>query len=582
MYAVKAFLGFKNKLGVNKQRKKETEDVIKFLFLVVFACAYAYLPSSVGSSKEDPRPVPKRKTVRKAPIEVFPKTNRNLKSKHMKRCVGKESRQQKCHYLDEPMCELLRNVKYSKINSRKSLRKSVLPYIVRRTPNRINFDDEKNSFVREMSDSNKVKCTEDVNPNSNYDLSTINSSFQPVMFSPKKQWARDVVFPNEVMNPNSVKMLKSKLCACPLVGNKKNNDTLHLLVQPKEKKYHEKKSKNCVPVQTENFPSQQQQNEEDGINEAVRQIELQNQKLERSVLENQERINQIRSKNDHLQECVTEKEDQLQEKDDLILRLQMQMMNWEPVSAAPVDIEACASMIRQEQKEEMNREKKTWLNRQLQTEKRIGDLVNAVEREKERVEILNSKAVGSEGQLWSEENETDSLLHHEPGSPLRSQVECVGSLMSAQQEQMKTTSHFQRTMDFNSKVGNPLSEIELLKERNRKLELQLSQSDRIIGELNGEKRELEFVKAQLTLQLEEEPGRENINFNKTQAQHQAEPGQRDTSQEIIAPRPKKSKLLSMSRLLSCRKVDINRNANRCEKRRKRVITMTSSPELGQP
>jgi len=582
MYVVKAFLGFWNKPGINKQRNKDTEDVIKFLFLVVFACAYAYLPSSVSYNKEYQGPLPKRKTEKKAQKEVSPKRKRNLKSKHLKCCVGKESRQQKCFYLDEPMCELVRNLRYSKIKSTKSLRKSVLPYIVKK-PNRINIDDEKNVSVREMSDINKVKGTEDVNPNSNYDPSTIHSSLQPVMFSSKKQGARGVVFPNEVMNPNSVKMLRSKLNSRLIVGNKKNNDTVHFLVQPKEKSENEKKSWNCVPVRNEIFPSQQQQNEDDVINEAVRQIELQNHKLELSVLEIQKRITQIRSKNDYLEECVIEKEGQLQEKDDLILRLQMEMMNYEPVSGGPVDRKACASMIGQEQKEEINRVKKTLLNRQLQTEMRIGDLVDAVEREKERVKVLNSKAVGSEGQLWSEENETDTLLQHEPGSPLRSQVDCISSLMSAQQVQMKTScpsSHL--TMEFNSKAGNPRSEIELLKKRNRKLELQIRQSDKIIGELSREKRELELAQAQLTLQLQQEPGRENIKLNKTQAQHRVVPGQQDTEIPKMSPRPKKARLLSMSRLLSCRKVDIHRNVNRCEKERKRVITLTSSPELGQP
>lgn len=581
MYAVKAFLGLENKPGVKKQRRRETEDIIKFLFLVVFACAYAYLPSSVSYSKEYTRPVPKKKTVRIPPMEVSLKSTRYVESRHVKCCVVKESRKQKCHYLDEPMCELLRNVRYSEVNSRKGLKKSILPYLVR-APSRINIDDEKDVFFRDMSDRSKLKGTEDANPNSNVDSSTINSSVQPVMFSPKKQWAQDVVFPNKVMNPNSVKRSKSKLSSCQIVGRMKNNDTASLLVLQDEKADHEEKPKNYV--QPEIFPSQQQQNEEDGIDKALRQIELQNQKLELSVLENKERVTQIRLKNDQLQECVIEKEGQLQEKDDLILSLQMQMMNYETVSGVSVDIEACASRIKQEQKEEISRVKRTWLNRELETEKRIGNLVDALEREKERVKVLNSKAVGSEGQLWTDEHETD-LLRHQPGSPPMTQVERVGSLMSVQQQQIETREpRSKRLMGLNPIVGSSLSEIELLRERNRELELQLSKSDKVIGELSGEKRELEFVKAQLTLQLEQEPGRENNNFNKTQAQHQTEPGQRDTTLNISkrAPRPKKSKLLSMSRLLSCRKADIDRNFNSCEKGRKRVINLTRSPELGQP
>lgn len=228
-----------------------------------------------------------------------------------------------------------------------------------------------------------------------------------------------------------------------------------------------------------------------------------------------------------------------------------------------------------------------WLDSEVQLEKRISKLVDALAKEKEHVKLLQVKAAGSEGQLENEQIHTGSFLNQDPGSPVKSPLalEYGASSASTHQVQMLESrgSSTLPTFDIDSEMGNSLSGLQLLRERNRELEMQLRMSDRTIGELSGEKRELEYLKDKLTVQLEHESAKEKSEMSISQNQQQVEPGQRNALVEIptrAPPQPKKSKLFNVSKLLSCRKLDIDRN-DKCEKGRKRVITLSRSPELGQ-
>jgi hypothetical protein len=584
MSVVETFLGFKKEPRVSKDSNKEPADVIRLLFLIVFASAYVYFPSSGSCCKE----YSKTRTLAKAQVEFSPKPKRKLKSKYVKRCVRSESVLQKRHYLDEPMCQLVRNIRSSKV-PRLSARKSALPRIVR-SPIRMPLEEEKDVYVKEMIKWNKDTSTEDINPNRNNDSSADHLAMEPmkqVQFEELE--AKEVVNPNEVMNPNSVKRLKSKSRPCKAVEKKQEKSSMpSFIVISDESEDQGENSENFIPPQPENLFPQQEQKREDNLREAVKRLQRQNQMLEMSVLDSQERIAEIRTKNDQLQASIAEKEDQLQLKDDLIMGLQLQMMNYESISGCTpngdVDLDACMSEIRLKQKEELSRVKRMWLSSELQLEKRISKLVNALAQEKEHVKSLQVKAAGSEGQLESEQIHTGSFLNQDPGSPAKSPVDFGGSLASTHQMLMESRgSSTLPAFDVDSEMGNSLSGLQMLKERNRELELQLRMSDRTIGELSGEKRELEYLKEKLTMQLEQDSGKEKNNLSNTQSQQQAEPGQRDMMVEIPtrAPQPKKSKLFNVSKLLSCRKMDIDRNDNRSEKGRKRVITLSRTPELGQ-
>jgi len=589
MSVVETFLGFKKEARVSKERNKEPADVIRLLFIIVFACAYVYFPSSGSCSKEYPARVPKSRTLAKAKVEFSPKPKRKLKSKYVKRCVRSESLLQKRHYLDEPMCQLVRNIRSSKVKPRLSVRKSALPRIVR-SPIRMPLEEEKDVYLKEMIKRNQDTSTEDINPNRNNDSSATHLAINPVMQVQlvEKLEEKEVVNPNEVMNPNSVKRLKSKSRPCNAIEKKQEKSNMpSFIVISDESEDQGENSENFIPPQPESLFPQQEQKREDNLREAVRRLQRQNQMLEMSVLDSQERVAEIRTKNDHLQACVAEKEDQLQLKDDLIMGLQLQMMNYEAISGCTpngdVDLDACVNEIRQKQKEELTRVKQMWLSSEIQLEKRISKLVNALAQEKEHVKSLQVKAAGSEGQLESEQIHTGSFLNQDPGSPVKSPVDYGGSLASTHQMLMESRgSSTLPTFDVDSEMGNSVSGLQLLKERNRELELQLRMSDRTIGELSGEKRELEYLKEKLTIQLEQDSGKEKNHMSNSQIQQQAEPGQRDMMVEIPtrAPQPKKSKRFNVSKLLSCRKMDIDRNDNR-EKGRKRVITLSRSPELGQ-
>jgi len=396
---------------------------------------------------------------------------------------------------------------------------------------------------------------------------------------------REVVNPNEVMNPNSVKRLKSKSHPSTVEKNEVKNNLPSFIVISEESDDRGENSEISVPHQPERIVPQQEQKRDDNLTEELKRLQRQNKMLAISVLDSQTRVAEIRTKNDHLQECVTEKEDQLQQKDDLIMGLQMQMMNYEAISGSTPNGDVTLDDIRQEQKLELCRVKRMWLDSEVQLEKRISKLVDALAKEKEHVKLLQVKAAGSEGQLENEQIHTGSFLNQDPGSPVKSPLEYGASLASTHQMQMLESrgSSTLPTFDIDSEMGNSISGLQLLRERNRELEMQLRMSDRTIGELSGEKRELEYLKDKLTVQLEHESAKEKSEMSISQAQQQVEPGQRNALVEIptrAPPQLKKSKLFNVSKLLSCRKLDIDRNDN-CDKGRKRVITKSRSPELGQ-
>lgn len=572
MDVLKSILGFKKKSAICEGRRIEPTDVLRVLFLIGFAYAYARFPSSIRNSRDHTSCVPKARRVIKPRKEFSLNTSRKLKTDYSKHRLLKESQKPKIHYLHEPLCQLVRNIRSSKFRSRREMRKLALPSPARE-PNLTKSYKENHFSVREVSKQDSVKCTEDVNPNSNFhSLST--SSVSPVMQIQltKHQQTQDLVIPYEDLNPNSEKRFDRELGKCPgtIESKRKNNTNLPWGEKLEEKTACGKKSVNDVP-KTSNLFSQHKQELDNEFPEALQQIEQQNQVLKFSVLNNKDRVAHIRKMNDQLLLNVKDKDDQLKLKDDLIQKLQTQMINYEANSPTP----GALDIDREHQQKEISHVRRKWLGNEFQSEKRITKLVDSLLLEKEQANLLRSKVQGSEGWLENEQNQRDSFRLDEPGLPLKIQAECAIPAANVLQMLTENKSEPEPRPENNLKMQN--TELQLLIERNRELELQLSQSDKTIGDLSVEKRKLENFNTKLSYQLEQP------NTSNTQVQERAEPGQLESMVEIpkIAAQPKRSKGFSMSRLLSCRKIDINRNGNRSENGRQRVITRKSSPELGR-
>jgi len=567
--SVESFLGFKKELIRNKETNKEPSEVFRLLFLIVFACAYTYFPTNSTFSNSGKTRAVKSRLMSKAHVDFLSTSRRKLKSN---RPLILRKEVQKKHYFDEPLCQLVKTERPTKIKARRAARISE-PNHFPRSPSCV----RRSAFTKRMADVKKNEIVlikesmlEDVNPNPNEDPPISIFSEVPVkqVKLNEDNDELEIVNPNGAMNPNSRDRLKKKPMSDPAAGDEKNECDSVVVVYEEILDQGEKEVKSIVSLQ-EKFVHQQQQESE----KKIKLLERKNDLLKTSILDSQERVAQIRVENEILKACVTEKDDQLQQKDDLILGLQMQMMNYEAISGSTpngdVDMEA---RVKQEQKDEMSSMKRIWLDCKLEYEKRINKLINAVVLEKERVKFLQSKASGREGRLESERSLSD-ISGDDPGHILKNSVGYMGSYVSSQQMQIEPSgSPSARNMldlmlDVESEVGNSVSELEIIKERNRELDFQVCQSDKAIGEL-------EFMKTQLIMNLDQEPGKEVISISNIQTQ-MAEPGQRAEEIPTRAPQPRKSKLF---KLLSCRRADIDHSVSKCEMP-KRVITQV--PELRQ-
>jgi uncharacterized Fe-S cluster protein YjdI len=584
MYAIESFLGFNKEPLVHKD-EKESADVIRLLFLVVFGFAYVYSTSSEGNSS----PTARVKPITKSQIEFSKGYKHKLKGKHSKRWPTNKSHQQQVHFPDESLYQFVSNIRSSKVKPRKSARRLDLSSKPRASKF-MSSEEEKDVFDRNANKQSWKEGTNDFNPNPNVHLFPINMDGNQVkQVRLHKKRGQQLLSPSEVMNPNSAKRRKSKSSKCSAVKSNRKNDHLPYSVRKQEEKADCcETSKNCVSPSSENFIASWQQQQEENVREAVKLIEHQNQMLKLSLLNNQEKVAYIRARNNQLKTYVTERESQLQQKDDLIQSLQMKMMKYEETlgysARNGADIDARISKIKEEHQKEIVQLKRMWLTSELQSEQRITKLVDELQMEREHEKIFQIMAAGSEGQQDREENQTENVVSHEPGLPLKSGTECVDTLLSDQHLLIDSKGSPTRpAINVNSTLGKHDSELQLLKEQNRELELKLCQSDKTLGEFCQEKQELEYFNKQLLFQLEKEADKDNINMRNTQTQEQAQPGQQVFREERtrIAPKPKRSKMFSLSRLLACRKVDIHRNVNMCEKSQECVNTLESFPELGK-
>jgi len=460
----------------------------------------------------------------------------------------KASDRKKPHYVDEPLCQLVARARKQRLKARQLLSRREHKAVKRSHENKMKSAEERH--INQEKHEPKVGSIK--NPNTNH-----GSASRRMFINPNTQVSLD----DEVVNPNSL-----------IIGN--SSYALSLNEDEEQRGAIDSDPLNEGEI-IQKQPQQQLQN--------LKEItSLQNRSLlmKTSILDSQQRIAQLSDSNQKLLVELKERDAMLQEKDDLIMGIQVQLMSFESVlgNTPGGDFfheDTLAIELKNNHKRELHQLKKQWMQKELEQEKRICNLLAALKFERERTVVLRSSI--SEGPYektrakeWPKAGRYIDEAPEKLASPdpILSDIRFSGS----QQMQIESrTSRSSRTSGLDiemedesiefvtdPELGKPETAIELLRKRNIELQSQIHESNMTIGELNGEMRELECLNIQLSSKLEQEPGMkrmENTNSRSTQTQ----PGQLE-GRMLVKPR----KLFNVPKFLSCRKVDTDEIMSTCD------------------
>jgi len=541
--SVETFLGFKKMIVPSKgSRERQPRDLILSLFLAVFACAYVYFPYSETVSKKCRRE-PTRDILFSTPPEPILMSPKKRNKVAPFRIVNEKK---KLHYLDEPLCQLVAKARTQRLNSRRILWNSEKEVLKGHQNRNENTEDKAVKQGKHDPEDRTMS-----NPNTNHWPAAQQKLKNPNMQAPLNK---------ETVNPNSVVIV--------------NN-----LSDPQHLNEEEKGEIDSGPL-TEVKIIQIQQQQKALYMAEITSLYNKSVLLKTSILDSQERICELYDSNQKLMADVMDRDALLQEKDDLIMGIQMQLMNYESVLGNTPDgdfihEDVCISELRNEHRRDLNQLKKEWMIKEFQQEKRINSLLTALKFERERARVLQSPVF--EGQ-YSKTHDKDwskasGYVEEDPGKqvsphPIPSDI-TFSSNQQTQIESRMSRSSATSGVDIemlddsveylaDSELGKPVTELELLRKRNFELESQINQSCKAIGELNGEVRELECLNKKLSSQLDQEPGRtmvENTNTRSTQTQ----PGQREWRTQF-----KPRSLFNVPKFLSCRKAGSEERFNTLE------------------
>jgi len=543
--SVETFLGYKKIIVSKRLRDRQPHDLVNLLFLAVFACAYVYFPYSAPIKKKnkvDPKvdvfsPPPVLKFM--SPIEKNQISYRTA------------SDRKKPHYVDEPLCQLVARARKQRLEAKKLLSRREHDVVKRWHENKMKNTEE--LHINPEKHEPEVRSIK--NPNTNH-----GSASRRMFINPNTQ----VSVNDEVVNPNSL-----------IIGNPA--DALSFNEDEEQKAaVHSAPPNEGEIIQKQ--PHQQLQN----IKE-ITSLQKRSLLMKTSILDSQQRIAQLSDSNQKLIVELKERDTLLQEKDDLIMGIQVQLMSYESVlgNTPGGDFlleDALVTELTNNHKRELHHLKKQWMEKELEQEKRISNLLAALKLERERTGVLKSsinegpyeKTQEKEWSKPSRYNVDEAPEKLASPEPIHSDIRFSGS----QQMQIESrTSRSSRTSGLDvemedesvefvtdPELGKPETAIEFLRKRNLELQSQIHESNMTIGELSGEMRELECLNMRLSSKLEQEPGMnmtENTNSRSTQTQ----PGQRE-GRMLTKPR----KLFNVPKFLSCRKVDTDEILNTCDTR----------------
>jgi len=302
--------------------------------------------------------------------------------------------------------------------------------------------------------------------------------------------------------------------------------------------------------------------------------------MKTSILNSQQRIAQLYDSNRKLTVELKERDTLLQEKDDLIMGIQVQLMSYESMHGiTPGDdfFQEYARVIdlRNNHKRELHQLKKRLREKELEQEKRISNLSTALSFERERRRVLKSSIsersyARTQAKEWSKasryiEEDPDKLASPEPIISDIQFSECQQMQIESRTSMSSRTSALDIEMEDESvefaadpELGKEVTAIEFLRKRNIELQSKIHESNMTIGELSGEMRELKCSNMTLCTKLEQQPGM-NMVENTNSRSRQTQPSQRE-GRIPIKPR----KLFNVPNFLSWRSVDINEMLNTCD------------------
>jgi len=448
--------------------------------------------------------------------------------------------QKMTHYFDDPLCQFVRRAKSRSLNPSPNTQNSRLEACKRRRISSKQQDVE--NIPNEQS--NRFEEKSFINPNANHGPSTLR-----MLTNPNTQ-AHSIT---ELVNPNSSVIIDK-------------------LAHP-----HSDEKKRLAPIiEGERTKTQQQQNPPNFGK--ITSIKSKSTQLNTSSLDIKGRISELYDSNQKLETELRERDALLQEKDDLIIGIQMQLMSYEcmlenTTSDNFIHESARITQLKKDQRKELYQLKKEWMEKELEQEKRIGSLLSALKVEKERARILQSTVPETLISLRNRVNATQ-FVDKNPAKLISPNLESSDSILSSSQKMKSKSSMLSssrkdvqdfemedETIKFLAYTGTdgPTTAEQVLGMRHLGLKSQISESSKTSEGLIGETSDLEYVNLQHNCQSDQELGETMMKNRNTQCT-QTQPGQR-----MGKPRLSPRKMFNLPKFLSCKKLNAGEIWNRCEK-----------------
>jgi len=512
--SVEPFLGFRKiTASSNWSKKQQLPDFINLLFLAVFACAWMYLPYSEAVSKK----YQKHMHAMKASDIVFSTpTQAELKGPKQKiklAATRKRENQKMTHYFDDPLCQFSWRAKTQSLNPSPNTQNSRLEAC---KSARI-FSKEQDVENRPNKQSSRFEEKSFINPNANHGPATLRMRTNP---------NTQVHSIAEFVNPNSFVIIEK--LAHPLSDEKKG------LVQ------------STPIIEGEKTKTHQQQNPP--YRGKTTRIKSKSTLLNTPILDIPGRISELYDSNQKLEKELRDRDALLQEKDNLIIGIQTQLMSYEYMlenTAGDNFIHESTRLtqLKKDQRKELYQLKKEWMEKKLQQEKRIGSLLSALKVEKERMRILQSTgadtliSLKNHNEQWSN---AAQFVDKNPGKlispnqvlsdnilPSSQKMKSKSPMLSSSRKNVQDVEMEDETIKFlaDTDTDGPTTAEEVLGKRHFGLKSQISESSKTSEGLFGEMSDLEYVNLQQNCQRDQELGETMMSNTNTQST-QTQPGQR--------------------------------------------------------
>jgi len=548
---VEPFLGFK-KITVSSKwsKNRQLPDFINLLFLAVFACASVYLPYSEAVSKKCQKHIHAMKTsdiVFSSPRKVKLK---GPKQKKILSHIRIRENQKRTQYSEEPLLQFVGKTKtdswnpspytkWSRLEPCKRVQIFSKQQDIKNRPNKKRSPYQENLIV---------------NPNTNHGPATLR-----MVNNPNTQ----ALSRTEVVNPNSLVITEEQ--THPFSSDGKKGLVRSTAVSGGERTI-----------------TQEQQNPLNlvKITHSESKLESNSTLLNTSIRDIQERISELYDSNQKLETELRDRDALLQEKDDLIIGIQTQLMSCEYIleiiaSGNFISESSCRTQLKIEQRNEVYQLQKEWMEKELQQEKVIGSLLSALKVEKERARILQS--AGSERLFFMKKHEEEwpEATYHDKKSwgkqispkqissdsimPGSQKMRNKSPMLSSWHNDVQDVEMEDESINLEAvpDIDVPTTARQILGQRYLTLKSQISESSKGSEGFLGEMSDLEYLNLEYNSEIDQELGETMLKNTNTQSTHQRK--------RVGATGATTRKLFNLPRFFSCKKVKVGEILNRFEK-----------------